>query len=327
MHIKLLIAGLALGFIYYELFEKPGAEISWSEFQSALKQPGAWGLLLLSIALMPVNWGVESIKWLILAKKIQPFTFFRALGGVLSGVTVGIFTPNRTGEFAGRVLYLEPEHRVQGALINVIASWSQLLVTLLAGTTAFYLLNSNLTPGFNGQLFLFDYLTFASSWPIYWILGTLVASLALAYFRLPKLSGWLKRVGSLQKFHRYFRVFGYYRKRELIGVFLLSVLRYSIFVFQYWLVFRAMGVELPLFMGYLLIPFIYLGMTLLPTIALAEPGLRGAVAMGIVGDLYGSSVSVLLATLSIWAINLAVPALVGSLLLFRTRIFPTTPNE
>ena len=58
---------------------------------------------------MCLNWSIEAIKWRLLIKKMQPITFIEALKGVLSGVAVGTFTPNRIGEFGGRILYLK-EH-------------------------------------------------------------------------------------------------------------------------------------------------------------------------------------------------------------------------
>ena len=51
----------------------------------------------------------------------------------MSGVTVSIFTPNRTGEFAGRVLHLDAGIRIKAAIASVIGSMNQLLITIIAG--------------------------------------------------------------------------------------------------------------------------------------------------------------------------------------------------
>ena len=55
------------------------------------------------LLLMPVNWMLEGLKWKLAAGQQVKLSFGNAMRGVLAGVTIGTATPNRIGEFAGRI--------------------------------------------------------------------------------------------------------------------------------------------------------------------------------------------------------------------------------
>jgi uncharacterized membrane protein YbhN (UPF0104 family) len=58
---------------------------------------------ILVIVLMFVNWSLEALKWKISVQSVQPVSFFRSLKAIFSGVSFSVTTPNRTGEYLGRV--------------------------------------------------------------------------------------------------------------------------------------------------------------------------------------------------------------------------------
>jgi hypothetical protein len=91
---------------------------------------------ILALCLVPVNWGLEAVKWKYLIKKTEPISFSIALKSVLSGVSISIFTPNRVGEFAGKVFYLKTAEKVKATVASFIGSSLQLLVTILTGVLA-----------------------------------------------------------------------------------------------------------------------------------------------------------------------------------------------
>ena len=62
-------------------------------------------------------------------------------------------------------------------------------------------------------------------------------------------------------------------------------------------------------------------MTFIPSIALADLGIREAVALTIIGLESNNHIGILSATLVIWAINLVIPAIFGSVLIFKSKIF------
>jgi len=94
---------------------------------------GGWRFWLV-FALMPINWGIESKKWQLLVHHVETFSFSRAFKSVLSGCSVTMLTPNRVGEYGGRILYVKPANRIKAISLTLVGSISQLLVTMVMGS-------------------------------------------------------------------------------------------------------------------------------------------------------------------------------------------------
>lgn len=54
--------------------------------------------------------------------------------GVIAGVTFGFVTPGRSGEFIGRVLYLDDKDKTKVFYLTGIGGIAQTAITLLAGS-------------------------------------------------------------------------------------------------------------------------------------------------------------------------------------------------
>lgn len=68
-------------------------------------------------------------------------------------------------------------------------------------------------------------------------------------------------------------------------------------------------------------------MAVIPTLALTEIGVRGSVALFFLGLVSTNSIGIVTATFTLWIINLALPALIGSFFVFSTNIFgPALPT-
>lgn len=65
----------------------------------------------------------------------------------------------------------------------------------------------------------------------------------------------------------------------------------------------------------MVLPVVFLAQTLIPTIALAEIGVRGVTAVHFVGAFGGNAVNILAATYGLWLVNILMPALAGALLM------------
>ena len=93
--------------------------------------------------------------------------------------------------------------------------------------------------------------------------------------------------------------------------------------------FRLVIQMIPTVQGFILIPVIYLIMAIIPSIALADLGIRGSVSLYILGlyfARYGNGVptpevSILAASTALWLINLILPALLGTLFVFNLKFF------
>ena len=122
----------------------------WSRYESnqvfhwlpeSGQMPVGWlWMIIVTLALMILNWGIEAQKWRTLIKGVEPMGWWRAFTATLAGCSVSVITPNRTGEFVGRVLFVRPEVRIEAATLTVLGNISQLLTTLLGGSLGLVLL-------------------------------------------------------------------------------------------------------------------------------------------------------------------------------------------
>ena len=140
LFIKLAIVGICLYYIYNKIFNRSDFAGISNELKTALKKISLSDALLL-IVLMLLNWSFETIKWRMIIKHLEPISFFKSFIAILTGITVSVFTPNRAGEFGGRIFFLEEGNRIQGILLTFLGNMAQLLITILTGALAllFYL--------------------------------------------------------------------------------------------------------------------------------------------------------------------------------------------
>jgi MFS family permease len=211
------------------------------------------------------------------------------------------------GEFAGRVLFLDPEHRVQGSFATLLGSIAQFVVTLLVGGIALL---------FASAAWVGDPGPYHSWSVIVWSAFLIGFAAVFLYFSPGAFARLLLAIPWLKRFERHAHVLDSFGRAALIRVFLLSLLRYVVFTSQFAMVLVAIaGVE-PL-EALRAVPVVFLVTTLVPTMALTELGVRGSVAAAFVA---GDDMGIMVSTALIWSINLVIPALVGGIILLVARI-------
>jgi uncharacterized membrane protein YbhN (UPF0104 family) len=269
-------------------------------------------LFLFLIFLIPVNWGVEALKWRYLLKNLERVSFFKAFKSVMSGVSVGLFTPNRIGEFGGRILYLKNENRSRGVLLSLVGSYSQFFTTLLIGlpATVLYLLFYS---GANNE--------FVGNTSYIVISIILSLSLMLLYFNIKWIVEFLLKLPFLKKHEELFIIIQEIPRKQLFNILLMSIIRYSVFVFQFYIVCQFFNIDL----GFVKVAFssacLYFAMSMLPMFTIGEPGLRGSLTAIFFEPFTFQIASVISASLLLWFINVLLVAIVGALFLFNQKIF------
>jgi len=321
--IKTAIIVVAFWYIYNRLFVKDNLhDNALLTFNTLFSKPSFQEISLLVILLMAVNWGIETYKWKYLIGKIENVPFAKALVAVLSGITVSVFTPNRVGEYAGRVFVLEKASRWEGVFVTIVGSLSQLLVTLLAGSVSFI-------------FFVDRYIDFSDNpgyyfYALVFIIIILIVLLIFMFFNVSFLTGIINRLPwKLKKIKQYGNVFSLYSGKELLIVLLLSTARYLVFVTQFYLVLTAFGVCIPYCQAFILVSMIYLVMAAIPINALVELGIRVSASLYFIGIYYTSlhypadvyKLEITTASSVLWLINLAFPALLGAVFIFRLKFF------
>ena len=289
--------------IYRQLIRQTNWHQSLNTALEALKGAAAWKLIL-AISLMLVNWGLEARKWQVAIGTLQRIPFITSWKAVFSGTTFAFFMPNRMGEYMGRILYLPEENRVQAISLTIVCSMGQTLVTWLAGVGGLIYIGSALPS-------LLLYATIAGA-----------LTLTLFYFRLTWLVRWLKRIPRLKKLVTYIQVLDSFNATILLRILSLSVIRYAVFIAQYYLLFDVFNVPLTLGQVFGSISVVFVVLSIVPAIGfITELGVRWKTSIEVV-RLFNNNITGILATsFAIWIINLVIPALIGSLLILGIKIF------
>lgn len=273
----------------------------------------------IALVLMPVNWSIEALKWRLLIRYSENVSFTDSLKSVLTGISVSLFTPNRIGEFAGRILTLKKTHPLKAAFLSLTGSVSQLISTLLMGLFALiFFLPQKL-----------DILAEANSW-IYFLLIVAIVScqllIIMLYLKVPAITRLfpVKAEPKWAKLKSFTKIVNRLKRALLIQILWLSIVRYFIFTTQFYLLLIAFGIVMPWYTAFVLIAMTYFTMTAIPTIALIDLGIRGSVAMYFIssGTMQPDApIAILAASTSIWILNLATPAIIGMFFINRLRIF------
>lgn len=309
--------GLFLWFayaIYHQLRYKNDLRLSVHQLKTSISRH--WPAIALVVSLMCVNWGIEARKWQLLVRPVQHLGFRKAYYAILSGVSFSINTPNRIGEYGGRILYLENAHRVQGVAVTMVGSLSQFLTTTVFGLA-----------GFAFYLFRFHPLDAGGRVPQWVLESALVACVAagatfvaLLYFHLDRVTLRFARIRWFRRLRSHILLMGGFPVPVLRKVLVFSVLRYLVFSAQYLILLGAMGVGMLWWQGFLMIFLIYMVLAVIPTVAIAELGIRGEVGLYCLGLLSANKIGIIAGTVGIWLINLVIPAVVGSLLLLGIKV-------
>lgn len=268
--------------------------------------------LIVALGLVFINWLLEAIKWRELLAVYTQISLWDSYRGVLIGLSAAIYTPNRVGEYFGRVLVLKKDFISQGVLATITGSLAQVLITLIPGAVAF------------GLLFVFfpdmSEKTNLDLWVVLVVSGFFALILLVLYLNMHKFGKFLFRLPIFRKFREYSDKIQAFRLRTLSFVLLLSGLRYVVFVSQYLLLLIVFKVDILYFQALIAISAGYFVMLIIPVFTFAEAGLRGAVALFFMEMVSDSTLGILSSAIGLWIINLALPALLGTLLISKIKV-------
>lgn len=298
--------------IYQQIKNQSHLEASWLHIKESFR---SWNViyLLLTIVLMFFNWGLEAAKWRLAVRPVHQVSFLQAFKAVLSGVSFSVTIPNRIGEYLGRILYMPEGKRLQVISLTVICSISQLLVTLGMGTLGFLVLKDRLIEAGILSLVGYQFVAFG--------LLFLIGILTVFYFSLAVIEKWLERSVKRASWLYLVQSIRSFDMQRLGLLVTLSTVRYAVFVTQYILLFRLFEVHISVIDGFWVMSLVFLALAVIPTIALVEVGLRGQISLQLVGLFAANNLGILLTSITIWGINLIIPALAGSLLILSLRLF------
>lgn len=305
--VKFLVVAVAIRFILQKVFTHESID----ELGAAVKSlTGARSRILLYFVffLVLVNLFTEAFKWKLMMRPLEKVSILQSFIAVLTGIAVSFFVPNRSGEFVGRVLYLSDADKIKASIVTVLASVGQLVITISAGSLClvFYIKKD------------------ISSALLFYPLGALLmlvsAGLVFLFIYFPYLGVRFASLKLLEKFSEYISVLNLYRPKQFAQVLVLSLVRYLVFVNQYYLLQKVFFPGTPYVESLQMISIIYLALAVVPTFAFSEIGVRSSIALYYLGSIIPNPVSIALATFSIWIINVAIPSVAGSAFFLSVKI-------
>ena len=290
--------------IYKQIINQQDLAIRWEEIKRSWNNP----LFYTVFVLMFLNWGIEAMKMRYLLRHLEVITFLKSLKCVFAGCSITMLTPNRTGEFGGRILFLKEENRAKAISINIIGSIAQLIITMILGCLSSYYF---LFCAENNHLKHFSFLTNTVLF-----LGLFACFVLLClYFRIKYFLKILNKFKIVKKWIKYIEVIGEYSKKELLTVLIYSLFRYMIFILQYIFILKVMHVDIETSTSILLMMLFYFIMALAPTIGFTELPVRASLSLVLFGAYTRNLFAIQVATFSIWLINLLIPAIIGILII------------
>jgi uncharacterized membrane protein YbhN (UPF0104 family) len=312
----ILLAWLAFS-IYNNIKHQPQLGVSWLQIKHSFQSAKIF-LLLASLILVFVNWGIEALKWKASVAMIQPIGFWHAFKAVLSGVTFSVTMPNRVGEYLGRVLYLPEGSRLKTISVTLVGSFAQLLTTLFVGIIGLVVLKRILLQTYPDLVIWYQIALYS--------LIAIVLVLVLIYFNVSATVAIFNKWIRNQKYLYLVEALNSFHSKLLMKILLLSLLRYLVFVAQYILVFYLFEVNVSAFIIGWVMSLVFLAMAIVPSIALVEIGVRGEISLKLMGMFTGNSLGIGLTSITVWLINLVIPAIIGSLLLMNIKVFTRRGN-
>ncbi len=240
-------------------------------------------------------------------RPVEVMTYSNAVRATLAGTSIGLFTPNRSGEFVGRLWFVKPGGRMRAGFATVLGSMAQFSSTMIAGAVAV------LVVFWTGAVV---------PWKGTWIANTVMvvavviaATSLLLYFFPRLLQIGISGLPLLRRFRAPAAILNEFSTKEQTQVLGLSLLRYLVFAAQFVVLLTLCCGPALWKEAALAVPLIYLATTLVPTMLLTELGVRGGAAVAILSPWGLNEPGILTACFTLWIINLMLPAAIGSVLL------------
>lgn len=308
---------IILAFVIYEKLKSHANRQQMAQLvQQAFSEKNR-GYLIGLVVLMMLNWTIEAAKWRILVSKVQKVSLFTAVKAVLSGLSFSMFVPNGIGEYVGRIFYMQEGNRLRSISVTIVGSISQILVTIVMGFAGLLYLKNHAwkaviqQQGFTG---------FWLSGVLYMIAMTIVV-VAFIYYRLSWLTALVEKIPFVHKYRYFIQSLELFHWKELTKILAFSVMRYTVFIVQYILMLHIFNVDVNWFDAACTTSVLFLVLVILPTIPVADLGIRGETGMQLFGILSKNASGIFFTAAGIWLLNIIIPAMIGTLCVLSIKFF------
>lgn len=310
-----MIVALAFWFIYRKL----STNENLVAFNDLLKQISHLEIILvLGVVglLMLINWGLEALKWKKLIFRVEKISMWRAVESVFCGLTWAVFTPNRIGEYGGRVFFLSPKRRVIGIVVMAVGNIGQMVLTNIFGAIA---------------LCIFIYKFIDMDYRLFYALVVLSMMFCLFfilfYFNIRWLNGILLSFRFTRKYKKFYSVLSKYQTTELLGILMFCLARYLVFSTQYFILFNWLIPEIHYLDILMMVSILFFVQSTLPSLDIFDIGVRSVTAAYFFGFVTTQDIAVIACIAIIWLINIIIPAILGSYFVFKLDFFGNSQHN
>lgn len=310
--VKIAIVLLGIFVLYKKLVVNQNVSEIFKEIKTTFTNNNQFMLMLTAVLLVPLNIYLEGIKWKLQIKPIENISNWKSFLSIFTGISAGMFFPNRMGNFLGRIFMLEKGDRIKASLTTLVGGMAQMIATVSIGLiAAIFFLKKN-------------YILICV------VFFIVISLLILMYFNihLLKYIQFIIPKRFKEKTEEYFKVFSLYNKTELLKILILSLVRYFLYTFQFVLLIWSFDIPLNYLNAMIPISLTYLMMMIVPFITITEIAVRGSVSilifekwmiMNEINTSFG--MMVFSASSLLWIFNIAIPALIGLFLTNHLKFF------
>ena len=286
-------------------------EVDWAEIGAALvgAHPG-W--LALAAALLPLNLWLESHRWHRLVQRVaSDVGAADAFRAVLSGYPIGLLTPGRVGDYAGRALALRG-CGTDGwtlAALTFAERMATLACCLVVGLGAVALLLATQTEIAN------------PAWGTLFACALFATAAFVALLLRPRRArAVLAAVLPFTRTRRLLATLAPFTAADARRLLALSLVRYAVFSTQFVVLVRAFDPAAPLGWTAVSVALVFFAKSAVPSFTLADLGIREGFAVYFMG-LYGiAPAAAFNGALALFGLNILLPALIGLPLALRLRV-------
>ncbi len=280
----ILLAVIAV-FFYFQFIK-----IDWGKEKIQLIHPF---YLILTLLLVPINWLIEWLKWVITLKVAEVQTTQKIkLNAFFAGIITGMLTPNMLGNFIGRIYYFDRRNRISLIVLTLVSNYAQFIASIVFGIIGILILGK--IP-IDLEIDQFNFILIA--------IGVIVS---VFYFNFEWFFKFLKRKARIHLLIRNINRRRMYRWKILF----LSFLRHGIFTLQFSFMLHAFGENLSL-ENVFWIWQVYLWVTIAPSLLLGKLAIRESIAIWVLTLAGMGELTVLISSFLIWTFNLLLPTIIG----------------
>jgi len=289
--IIVLISASAIAFVFYKLYTFPNweflADYSNRKIEFAT-------IIVIQLVLLFISLLLESLKWQVLISPLKKIDIKKAFYQVLKGIQGGIISPARLGDPPARAILLPKDIRLFAIGYSFVGSFVQNIIIGIGALVGLFFVKNDYLNKVNSHFIKYFLL----------ILLFLLAILVVVIF----LSTKQKKSNRKNKIAQFIKHLKEFNSREIILIFAYSLVKYIVFCGQLFIFlqfFNVINIE------NLALIAIYFGViTIIPSFAIADLGIRGSIALFIFGTISTNSAAIVIAIFLLWIINLAVPAVI-----------------